>query len=141
MTTKQIDLIKSSWSLVATMDQETVGALFYNRLFELSPEVRLLFHTPIPQQSKKLLGTLAFVISKLDKLDDILGEVVKLSQRHAGYGVKEEHYAVVGDALLWTLERGLGSQWNEELKQAWSDCYFLLATAMINAAQYKANAA
>jgi hemoglobin-like flavoprotein len=48
-----------------------------------------------------------YVIIKLDKLEDILDEVVKLAQRHVSYGVKPDHYRVVGEALLWTLEKGL----------------------------------
>jgi hemoglobin-like flavoprotein len=143
MTTKQIGLIKSSWSLVAAIDPQTVGSLFYNRLFEIAPEVRPLFNrTSVSEQSKKLLAMLSYVISKLDKLEDIIEEVVKLAQRHASYGVKEEHYTVVGGALLWTLEKGLGAQWNEELKEAWTVCYVTLSSAMINASEYvKQNAA
>ena len=84
---------------------------------------------------------LNYVISKLDHLEDIIGEIEKLAKHHTTYGVKEEHYAVVGDALLWTLEKGLGEDWNDELKGAWADCYSTLATAMINAAEYRADAA
>jgi len=35
--------------------------------------------------------------------------------------------------LLWTLERGLGSDWNPELAEAWTQCYTLLADTMISA--------
>jgi hemoglobin-like flavoprotein len=136
MTTHQINLIKSSWRVVTTIDPVTVGGLFYNRLFEIAPAVKPMFNQSISEQSKKLLATLGFVISKLDKLEDIIEEVVKLARRHVPYGVKPAHYAVVGDALLWTLEKGLGENWNEELKQAWTDCYAILSTAMINAAEY-----
>jgi hemoglobin-like flavoprotein len=137
MTTKQIGLIKSSWSLVAAIDPQIVGSLFYNRLFEIAPEVRPLFsRTSVPEQSKKLLAMLSYVISKLDNLEGIIEEVVKLAQRHAGYGVREEHYTEVGGALLWTLQKGLGEQWNEELKEAWTACYVTLSSAMIEAAGY-----
>lgn len=136
MTTKQIGLIKSSWSLVAAIDPQTVGSLFYNRLFEIAPEVKPMFRGPMPEQSKKLLAMLAYVINKLDRLENIIDEVAKLAQRHAAYGVKDEHYAVVGEALLWTLEKGLGDEWNEELKQAWIVCYVTLSTAMLNATDY-----
>jgi hemoglobin-like flavoprotein len=136
MTNKNIELVKSSWALVAAMDMETVGGLFYNRLFEIAPEVKPMFSkTPMPEQSKKLLTMLSYVIAKLDKLDDIIDEVAKLAQRHRGYGVKAEQYTAVGTALLWTLEQGLGTNWNEELKAAWTKVYIVLSDAMINAAE------
>ena len=137
MTQKQIALVKSTWSLVATMDPVTVGELFYSRLFDIAPQLRPLFHHPRPEQSKKLLAMINYVISKLDKLEDILDEVAKLAQRHVNYGVEPGHYILVGDALLWTLEKGLGENWNEEIKDAWSDCYQVLSSAMINAAEVK----
>ncbi|MGF2411980.1 globin family protein [Ferruginibacter sp.] len=136
MTSKSIELVKNSWALVATMDIETVGGLFYKRLFEIAPDVKSMFSkTAMPEQSKKLLAMLGYVIAKLDKLDDIIGEVTKLAQRHESYGVKEEHYTAVGTALLWTLEQGLGNEWNKELKAAWTEVYIALSGAMINAAK------
>lgn len=136
MTNHQIHLIKSSWALVGAIPAETVGSIFYSRLFEITPGLRQMFQDPMPAQSKKLISMLSYVIGKLDRLEDVVDEVVKLSQRHVGYGVKEGHYAVVGDAFLWTLEKGLGEDWNEELKQAWAECYDILSSAMINAAGY-----
>jgi len=141
MTPHQINLIRSSWAKVNEMDVVAVGNLFYNKIFEMAPAARQMFKGSIAEQSRKVFSMLNYVISKLDKLEDIISEVEKLAKRHAGYGVKEEHYTVVGNALLWTLEKGLGEYWNEELKQAWTDCYSTLATAMINAAQPTANAA
>jgi hemoglobin-like flavoprotein len=78
---------------------------------------------------------LAYVINKLDRLEDIIDEVAKLAQRHAAYGVKDEHYGVVGKHCSGP-RKGLGDEWNEELKQAWTVCYVTLSTAMINAADY-----
>ncbi len=69
-----------------------VDELFYNRLFEVSPEVKPMFsRTPLPEQSKKLLTMLSYIISKLDKLDDILDQISELARRHKQYGVKDEH--------------------------------------------------
>jgi len=134
MTTKNIELAKGSWALVAQMDMVVVGSLFYGKLFELSPEVKPMFsRAPMPEQSRKLLVMLTYVISKLDTLGDILEEVKRLAQRHNGYGVKAEHYAAVGAALLWTLEQGLAETWNEDLKTAWTEVYTTLAGAMIEA--------
>src|SRR5215831_7623315 len=91
MTAHQIDLIKSSWKIAAG-DPVVVGGLFYGRLFKIAPEIEPLFsHATITEQSVKLTSTLSYVINKLDKLDDIATEVVKLAKRHVNYGVKEEH--------------------------------------------------
>jgi hemoglobin-like flavoprotein len=136
MTNKQIDLVKSSWAMVATIDPVTVGGLFYNRLFEIAPQLKHMFRNPMPEQSKKLLAMINYVISKLNKLEDILDEVAKLARRHVSYGVKPDHYTIVGEALLWTLEKGLADNWNSEVKEAWTDCYHILSSAMINASEY-----
>ena len=122
--------------MVATIDPVTVGGLFYNRLFEIAPQLKHMFRNPMPEQSKKLLAMINYVISKLNKLEDILDEVAKLARRHVSYGVKPDHYTIVGEALLWTLEKGLADNWNSEVKEAWTDCYHILSSAMINASEY-----
>lgn len=134
MTTDNIELVKQSWALVAKMEMETVGGLFYNRLFEIMPEVKPMFsRSSMPEQSKKLLTMLSYVISKLDKLEDIMDEVKKLAQRHTKYGVRDEHYSAVGTALLWGLEKGLGEHWNDDVRIAWTEIYITLAGAMMTA--------
>jgi hemoglobin-like flavoprotein len=139
MTTKNINLVKTSWALVAAMDMETVGGLFYNRLFKIAPDVKPMFSkTAMPEQSKKLLTMLGYVIAKLDRLDSIIDEVAKLAQRHEGYGVKATHYTAVGTALLCMLEQGLSTQWNEELKAAWTEVYTVLSEAMISSTKVEA---
>ncbi len=134
MLQKKIELVKATWSYVETLDPVIVGGLFYGRLFDIAPEVRSMFRGEIPEQSKKLISMIGYVISKLDKLEDIIGEVGKLAQRHNSYGVKPEHYAIVGDALIWTLEQGLGEHWNKNARSAWIECYTILSEAMINSA-------
>ena len=134
MTQNQIQLVKSSWSLVAAMDPVDVGNLFYGRLFTIAPQLRPMFRGPIDEQSKTLIAMIHYVIIKLDKLDSILSEVGKLAQRHKSYGVEAGHYALVGDALIWTLQKGLAENWSEEVEEAWLACYAILSQAMISAA-------
>jgi nitric oxide dioxygenase len=141
MNKHQIELVKNSWAQVAALDAEVVGGLFYNRLFEIAPQIKPMFRSPLPEQSRKLLSMLAYVINKLDKLEDILDEVSKLAQRHVQYGVKEEHYGIVAAALLWTLEQGLGDGWTEPVQEAWILCYTTLSGAMIQAAGKLSHAA
>jgi hemoglobin-like flavoprotein len=134
MTNSEILLVKTSWIHVSAIDAETVGTLFYNRLFELRPDLRHMFNrSTMAEQSRKLLSMLGYVIAKLDRLEDILEEVRKLARRHTSYGVHDDHYTAVGAALLWTLEKGLGEHWNETLAEAWTTTYSVLSEAMMTA--------
>jgi hypothetical protein len=51
---------------------------------------------------------LTVVVNGLSRPQQILGAVEELGRRHLMYGVRQEHYATVGAALLWTLQTGLG---------------------------------
>jgi hemoglobin-like flavoprotein len=136
MNSKQITLVQDSFALVAKIPAEKVGELFYNQLFLISPDVRQMFaKTAMPEQSRKLISMLGYIVDKLNNLESIIEEVAKLAQRHVKYGVTPEQYQPVGEALLWTLEKGLGTNWNEELAKAWKLCYVTLSGAMIEACE------
>ena len=136
MTNLQIEMVKGSWSSVTALDPIFVGDIFYQKLFQLCPEVKPMFRENLPEQSKKLLHMLSYIISKLDRVDDIILEVKNLARRHVKYGVKRYHYESVGAALLFTLERGLDKYWTKDLAEAWTTCYTLLSSVMIDASVY-----
>jgi nitric oxide dioxygenase len=130
-----IDRIRTSWAAVEPI-ADTAAGLFYGRLFELDPAIERLFRkTDMPSQRKVLMQTLTVVVKSLDKLDQIVPAVQALGRRHAGYGVRERHYATVGEALLWTLEQGLGDAFTPEVRDAWAGAYGVLASVMMEAAR------
>jgi nitric oxide dioxygenase len=85
------------------------------------------------------MGTLAVVVKTLDRIEELLPAVEALGRRHAGYGVRESHYATVGEALLWTLEQGLGEGFTPPVREAWTAAYGTLASVMIGAAKNASN--
>ena len=113
------------------INSQEAGELFYSRLFEVAPAVKSMFKHDQKEQARKLMNMVTLVVTKLQKLDDIMNEVKLLAQRHGKYGAQPEHYKVVGECLLWTLEQGLGDKWNPELKEAWTNVYITLSSAMI----------
>ena len=132
MTPQQIDLVQSSFKKVVPI-AGTAADLFYDRLFEIAPEVRPLFPQDLGEQKKKLMTMLGTAVSNLHKLDTILPAVKDLGSRHKGYGVTAAHYAPVGAALLWTLEKGLGPDFTPEVKAAWTETYNALSGVMTTA--------
>jgi hemoglobin-like flavoprotein len=132
VTPQQIELVQSSFKKVVPI-AGTAADLFYDRLFEIAPEVRSLFPQDLSEQKTKLMAMLSNAVASLHKLDTILPVVKQLGQRHKGYGVTPAQYAPVGAALLWTLEKGLGPDFTPEVKAAWTETYTALAGVMTGA--------
>jgi nitric oxide dioxygenase len=134
MNSRQVELVQSSFEHVRPVAAIAAG-LFYGRLFELDPSLRAMFRGDMQEQGKKLMGMLGFVVGNLKRPETILPSVQALGRRHVGYGVQPGHYAVVGEALLWTLETALGDDFTQEVREAWTAAYTLLARVMQEAAQ------
>ncbi|MBI5692781.1 MAG: hemin receptor [Verrucomicrobia bacterium] len=130
MTPAEINLVKDSFRQILPLADQA-AALFYARLFELDPSLRALFHGDMVEQGRKLMTVLATTVKSLEQIDTLLPMVRQLGVRHAGYGTSEEHYATVGVALLWTLEKGLGPNFTPAVRDAWTSAYVLLANTMI----------
>jgi hemoglobin-like flavoprotein len=129
MTPDQVTLVQFSFKSVAPIAAKAAD-LFYDRLFEIAPEVRQLFPADLSGQKVKLIRMLAAVVNNLHQLDVILPTVRELGMRHRGYGVTPDHYEPVGASLLWALAQGLGVAFTPEVKAAWTDAYSTLARAM-----------
>ena len=140
MTPSDVALVQSSFGKVKPIAQ-AAAAMFYGRLFEIAPEVKPLFRGDMTEQGKKLMMTLAAVVGSLHDLPAILPAASALAKKHVDYGVKPGHYAPVGEALLWTLERGLGAAWTPQVAAAWASAYATLSSYMIGEAYGGASAA
>ena len=129
MTPQQIALVQSSFLSVAPIASQA-AELFYDRLFEIAPDVRRLFPADLSVQKVKLMGMLATAVNNLHQIDALLPSLRQLGERHRDYGVSADQFEPVGAALLWTLEQGLGSAFTPEVNKAWSEAYRALARAM-----------
>jgi hemoglobin-like flavoprotein len=134
MTPRQIEIVRQSFAKIMPFKDQFIE-LFYCRLFELDPSIRLMFKSDMAEQRQKLTAALAMVISRLETMESLLPVLRELGRRHKDYGVRNRHYDVVGAALLWTLEIGLSSSWTGELAEAWKDAYSQVAKAMIEGAE------
>lgn len=135
MNLEQIKLVKQSWRLFRNIEPAIVGDLFYSKLFAENPSLKKMFPKDMTQQYNKLIDMITVIVIRLDHLELLTEDITAMAQRHKGYGVKPEHYQLVGGALLWTLEKGLGKDWTPQVKDAWVTCYNLLSSIMITASE------
>jgi hemoglobin-like flavoprotein len=140
MNPSQVKLVQESFAKVAPISEQA-AKIFYDRLFEVAPAVRAMFPSDMTEQRKKLMATLAVVVNGLSNLEAVLPAASALAKRHVAYGAKPAHYPVVGGALLWTLEKGLGEAWTSDVAAAWTAAYATLSGYMISEAYGSAQAA
>ena len=140
MTQDQVKLVQQSFAKVAPLSDQA-AVLFYDRLFEIAPSVKAMFPADMTEQRKKLMAMLTAVVNGLANLESVLPAASALAVRHVSYGARREHYPVVGAALLWTLEKGLGDGWTPEVADAWTAAYGTLSGFMISEAYGRSQAA
>ncbi|MDF2465033.1 MAG: hemin receptor [Ramlibacter sp.] len=129
MTPHQIDLVQQSFADVKPI-AAAAADLFYRRLFTLDPSLRPMFKGEIARQGQMLMSMIGAAVKGLSNLENLTPVVRQLGARHADYGVRTEHYATVGSALMWTLEHGLGDKFTPEVREAWAGAYQLLSEVM-----------
>ena len=128
-TETDIKLVRQTFDLVVPI-ADVAADLFYDRLFYMAPSLRPMFPADMHEQKRKLIVMLAMAIQSLTNLDALVPKLMELGARHAGYGVKDQHYKAVGEALIWTLERGLANAFTPEVERAWVRTYLLIAATM-----------
>jgi len=133
MDQNQAALVQASFAKAAGLGEQ-VAEIFYAELFAIEPSLRPMFKGDMREQGRKLLSTLAFVVQGLNAPAAIIPAAQKLAVKHIDYGVKAEHYTLVGNALLRTLKKGLGDEFTPEVRQAWIAAYQVLADVMREAA-------
>ena len=130
MTPQQIDLIKQTWASVGPI-ADAVPEIFYKRLFEIDPSTKPLFaRVDMTRQHGKLLDAIELVAECASHLEDLGPALKDLGARHVRYGVADRHYDSVGAALIWTLEQGLGADFTDEVRNAWTVAYGKIAQTM-----------
>ena len=123
MTPENRRLIADTWQQVLPI-ADAAMPMFYDRLFQLDPELRDLFAgVEMNRQGAKLAAALNTLVDSIEDLSSVMPELRDLGRRHAAYGVTDEHYGTVGAALLWTLRTGLGDSWSKAVEDAWAEAY------------------
>ncbi len=134
MLTLQIELLESSFQAIAPRGEAFVTA-FYERLFTQFPQTRAFFaSTDMKEQRKKLLGALLLVIQNLRKPEVLTSALKGLGQRYVAYGVRPEHYPIVGAVLLETFSDLLGERWTPAYHDAWAQAYEAICAIMLEGA-------
>lgn len=134
-----IDLMRDSLRLFQTRTREVADA-FYETLFRLAPETRALFAPDIEAQTEKTMLALGAIVAQLHRVEALRPMAGELACRHVGYGVRADHYPLVGQALLTTISEVFGDALDPAVLEAWRRGYAEIAAHMIAEAYPEASA-
>ncbi|MFZ4573981.1 MAG: globin domain-containing protein [Phycisphaerales bacterium] len=107
---------------------------FYRRLFEVAPEARRLFPPDLGKLRSHFAAAVAIIARNAVAIEAMEQPLSDMGARHAGYGARPEHYAVVGKVLLETLELAAGEMWTPALSDAWRDLIAHVSHVMLKGA-------
>jgi len=125
-------LLAESLGLLAPAAREIVAA-FYERLFVEQPRLRPMFTAELDGQHEALLRAVTAIVTHYDRPEQLVPALTAMGRRHQEYGVRIDHYSVVGLTLLATLRQFAGPDWNDEFEGAWLRAYTFVAGVMLQA--------
>ncbi len=116
-------------------DELGLATIFYTKLFSAAPHLRSLFPTDLVAQAAKLTAALDAVVRNLEKPRENAAMLADLGRRHAGYGAKPEHYDLVVDLLVLSMQEALHTRSDDQAIVEWRMALRLIADQMIAAAE------
>ncbi|CAN5712797.1 hypothetical protein BH11MYX2_BH11MYX2_00550 [soil metagenome] len=125
-------LLRDTLEITLASD-DAFPATFYARLFAAHPETRELFtRNSAGAMNKKFAQMLLAFVENLEDRSWMQRELPQLVAKHVSYGVTNEMYAWVGDALIATIAAACGDAWSAEMESAWRECYAALSSEMLS---------
>jgi hemoglobin-like flavoprotein len=136
MTEEQVRLIQESWARASASAERTAG-LFYGRLLGTDPGIARMFaSSDLDAQGLRFMRMMDTAVSHVRAAGPV-GTAMQprdtfttLGRRHAGIGVRAEHYHALGDALVWALKRVLGPAFTPAHEDAWWEMMTLISGVM-----------
>ncbi len=133
LTEKTIETIKAITPAVAA-NAETITRRFYERMFAGDPQVQAFFnqaHQQAGTQQQALATAICAYFSNIDNLG-ALGPVVEvIAQKHCSLNIQPEHYPIVGKHLLAAIGDVMGDDATDEIVEAVTEAYGVLADVCI----------
>lgn len=111
-----------------------LAEVFYAKLFAAAPHLRAMFTTDLASQAQKLTASLDAVVRNFEHPNENLATLSALGQRHAGYGARPEHYALVVDLLVDSMREVGGAELDQNGLREWNQALQLISAQMISAA-------
>ncbi len=123
-------LVRDSFKLLGVSEEEIV-ARFYGLLFETYPEMkRLLPAFAAGNLERATAQALRLILEHLEDPDELARELAPYARSLRQNGVRNVHFAALGETWLRTLASARKDAWTGELSREWAMAYQRAALAL-----------
>ncbi len=122
MNKRELELVQTSWEKITPNSDEFVQ-LFYKKVFEIDPELQALFKRSMGMQGRKIMSMFDSAVEYMGQVDKFVPPLITAGRRHIQYGVNDEDYETVRQALMQTMSEVLDEEFDSETRQAWELAY------------------
>lgn len=131
-----VQVLRDSFKIAKDIAPEVMNK-FYEFLFLDFPLAKPLFsEVNMENQKKALANSLVFIIDNLENSEKLSEYLRQMGKRHYNYGVKPEHYDMVGGSLLKTFAFFFQDKWTKELNAEWAKAFGVIKDLMLEGASY-----
>lgn len=133
LTEETKSIIKATIPVLEEHGDEITTA-FYKHMFEEHPELLNIFNKTnqkLGRQQTALAQTVIAAAKHIDHLEAIIPNVNQIAHKHRALQIKEEHYPIVGENLIWAIQHVLGDAATPEIVDAWTKTYGVIADVFI----------
>jgi len=155
-----LSAVQRSWACVEELGAASFGEMVFAEFFRMKPGAKELLPPEVqekywdwstkasevsessgvampiaPQLFAKVVNLIGGAVVGLHDPQDLVPSLVRLGARHATYGVNQEHFSIMGKALVVTLRRLLGDSFTSEVELAWSIVFNFISASMAGGMQ------
>ncbi len=136
LSTRERNLIKSSWKLLKSEAGISNQLIFYEAFFKKAPDAYKYFKKKNGQEvdfkklTRKFTYTMDFIVDKIDEIEHAQKEIMDLGSLHNKLKIDPKFYPLFNQALIELLDELLGSRSSEDLRIAWTKALSYITNQM-----------
>lgn len=139
----QRQILEETWKAVEASGLLANGMKLFKHIFTICPPAQQMFtkmkdvtfneleeDEVFRSHSLQVMETISIAISSLDDVKELTSVLQDLGTAHGPQGLKDAHFDLVGQALVATLEEGLGDNFTPDVKEAYVTFYQFVTQGM-----------
>lgn len=131
---QRLSAVQGSFSVVYEAAEKN-GRKLYQRMCDEAPELSPLLEPILDSHAPKLMDMINAIVTGMGHPHAVLPLVRDLAVRHAAFGIRPDHYDLLGRVLIETLADALGpAVFTPFVQESWESGYAAISRVMVRAA-------